>query len=348
MNEKSSHQSGNDGSTDEVPNSGRRRALRLCGVVSGLSIGATTVSSIAVADPETEDNKDCGSSCGGGYPYRYAETDHYSVDNGRATANGDLVTGFFEYEPLARENYDYWTIPVQIKSDAATYHEDYDEGLKEHIDSSTMTVSWNDDKYPNKRNVVAEKDKSHIGAQEGLHDQDYDYGDVAGDIIEYARDELIGMVPYAGQLYSASKVAAEMYGKWDDAHSAETWQTQFDWGQDNRTDKAKQVSSWNKLDIELYEDQSIEINIEDRVTCFPTDLVDQFNWNVVAPGYSPNTASTFSIQQREDAGIKTIRGRRVRKNPSAYGLTTSDVQDIHPNEKIFIATRQRNKHKPNE
>lgn len=126
---------GNDNGKNEGADSSfsvdskRRNALQLCGALAGTTIGFPFVSSTGRADPETEDNVTCG-SCGDDYPIRYDTNTSYSKDVGRATAKGDLITALFEYEPVTRENYDFWSITLQLKSDTATYYEDYEQGLK--------------------------------------------------------------------------------------------------------------------------------------------------------------------------------------------------------------------------
>lgn len=302
---------------DDITNTSTNRR-RFLTTSSSLLTGALLGTGVTSAGDgvDDEDNTCCGG--GGGYPIRIDYEDTQKIW-GQQTR---LTTNFHRHEADSLDTEDFWTIKCQVSADAEAHDEDDASDGARILYESDFEVTWDDQKYPYKRNVTAEISKDHIGKMDALYDGDgYDDGDIFAEGIKYGRDYLIGASP-AGWLWSASTVVGSYIFDYIDNHDhQDSWGTKFRWGPDDWDTGVDQCSFWNRFDVELYEDQELELTLNTG-TYNDYDILDiRFSYTVSAPSTSPSTVQKMSIDTRRKHGIRTIPAERVRRNPRAYGIT---------------------------
>jgi len=272
------------------------------------------------------------SSASGSDYWETTESDDYENDR----YYGDLGTVSHVYDAFAKPTYSYWTIPVKVSSDCVSYWDNYN-GNKDFYNSiqwSQFSVEWDSSKYPAIKEVDAEKDKTHIGSYQGNNDTNYGYDDFAMDQIDRGVDFLASMVPVAGDLYSAGKVADGMIDDWNRINDdTDKWHVDFDWSNYTGTDE---VHYWNKVDVQLEEDDNIVIHITDHVGA-KYELANQYSLYISSPSSSPSSVSTMTASEQERNRVKSVNGSEIRGNPTEYGLSPEEAENFRPNETVYTA-----------
>lgn len=259
--------------------------------------------------------------------WTYQSSDSYDYSDEK----GALSTFVEVYDGVMLPSYDYYTIPIKVSSNVATYWKSYSgEWLGgENINWSEFSVTW-PDKYDGYKEVDAEYTEAHIGAYDEAHQNNYDYWDVAGDTVSAGINQLAAMTPIVGELMAAETVVNEFttaLGKLQSDPDV-SWDVRFDWA---NPDNISETHYWNKVDVQLFPDDDIIIDIRDQIGSNP-GLTNQFGLYVGPAGGSSSSLQTAS---ETNTGIKEYTGADVKQNPEKFGLDKKKVSGIGSSESVY-------------